>query len=100
LNYLIGSAGSVHARSYHSDDSSDFIVIAILFLRFLDTQPSEGITIFQQAHELRTDWADATSLAEDGLRYYLMIIQKNTEDYAASTSKDRSATGVVAMLED
>ena len=102
MNYLIGSAGSVHARSYHSDDSSDFIVIAILFLRFLDTQPSEpeGITKFQQAHELRTDWADATSLAEDGLRYYLMIIQENTEDYAASTSKDRSATGVVAMLED
>ena len=34
------------------------------------------------------------------MRYYLMIIQENTEDYAASTSKDRSATGVVAMLED
>jgi len=28
----------------------------------IDTQPSEGITAFQQAHELRTDWADATSL--------------------------------------
>ena len=27
----------------------------------IDTQPSEGITAFQQAHELRTDWADATS---------------------------------------
>ena len=29
-----------------------------------------------------------------------MIIEKNTEYYAASTSKDRSAIGVVAMLED
>jgi len=29
-----------------------------------------------------------------------MIIEENTEYYAVSTSKDRSVTGVVAMLED
>jgi len=35
------------------------------------------------------------------VRYYLMIIEENTEYYAViSTSKDRSITGVVAMLED
>ena len=28
-----------------------------------DTQPSEGITTFKQAHELRADRADATNLA-------------------------------------
>ena len=66
----------------------------------IDTQPSEGISTFQQAHELRADWADATSLSWDGSRYYLLIVEKNTEYYAASTSKDRSATGASAMLED
>ena len=29
-----------------------------------------------------------------------MIVEQNTENYAASTSKDRSATGAVAMLQD
>ena len=52
-----------------------------------DTQPFEGIKTFQQAHALRADWADATSLDWDGSRYYLMIVEKNTEYYAASTSK-------------
>jgi hypothetical protein len=66
----------------------------------IDTRPSEGITPFQQAHELCADWVDATSLAWNGSRYYLMIVEKNTECYAASTSQNRSATGAVAMLED
>ena len=50
--------------------------------------PAEGITTFKQAHGLRADWADASSLAFDGPRYYLMIVEKNAEYYAASTSKD------------
>ena len=66
----------------------------------IDTQPSGVITTFKQAHELRADWANATSLAWDGSRYYLMIVEENTGNYVASTSKDRSATGAVAVLED
>ena len=61
--------------------------------------PAEGITTFKQAHGLRADWADATSLAFDGPRYYLMIVEKNTEYYAASTSNGRSAASAVALLE-
>ena len=30
--------------------------------KVINTQHSEGITTFRQAHEIHTDWADATSL--------------------------------------
>jgi len=68
--------------------------------KVINTQHSEGITTFRQAHEIHTDWADATSLAWNGSRYYLIIVEKNTECCAASTSQNRSATSEVAMLED
>jgi len=87
--------GIVKLKAY-KQELDEFIQMA----EAIDTQPSEGITTFQQVLELRADWANATSLAWDGSRYYLMIVEKNAEYYAASTSKDRSATGVVAMLED
>ena len=99
LDTLNGSAaddpGIVKLKAY-KQELDEFIEMA----EAIDTQPSEGFTTFQQAHELRADWADATSLAWDGSRYYLMIVEKNTEYYAASTSKDRSATGAGSMLED
>jgi len=88
--------GIVKLKAY-KQELDEFIEMA----EAIDTQPFEGITTFQQAHELRADqWADATSLAWDGSRYYLMLVEKNTEYYAASTSKDRSVTGTVSMLED
>jgi len=43
--------------------------------KVINTQHSEGITTFRQAHEIHTDWADATSLAWDGSWYYLMITE-------------------------
>ena len=99
LDTLNGSAaddpGIVKFKAYRQE-LDEFIEMA----EAIDTQPSEGIATFQQAHELRADWADAASLAWDGSRYYLMIVEENTEYYAASTSKDRSAAGAVAMLED
>jgi len=99
LDTLNGSAaddpGIVKLKAY-KQELDEFIEMA----EAIDTQPSDGFTTFQQAHELRAAWADATSLAWDGSRYCLMIVEKNTEYYAASTSKDRSATGAVAMLED
>jgi len=54
----------------------------------IDAQPSEGIATFQQAREVRADWAETTNLAWDGSRYYLMIVEKNTEYYAASEEDD------------
>ena len=62
--------------------------------------PAEGITTFKQAHGLCADWADATSLAFDGPRYYLVIVEKNAEYYAASTSEGRFAASAVVLLED
>jgi len=99
LDTLHGSAAddpSIVKLKVYKQELNEFIEMA----EAIDTQPSEGITTFQQAHELRADWADATSLAWDGSQYYLMIVEKNTEYYAASTSKDRSATSAVAILED
>jgi len=78
LDTLHGSAiddpGIVKLKAY-KQELDEVIEMA----EAIDTQPSEGITTFLQAHELRADWADATSLAWDGSRYYLMIVEKNTE---------------------
>ena len=99
LDTLNGSAGDdpdiVKLKAY-KQELDEFIEMS----KVINTQHSEGITTFRQAHEMRADWADATSLAWDGSHYYLMIAEKNTAYYAASTSKDISATGAVAMLED
>ena len=98
LDTLHGSAtddpGIVKLKAC-KQELDEFIEMA----EMIDAQPSEGITTFQQAHELRADSANATSLAWDGSHYYLTIVEENTEYYAASNSKDRSATGAVAMLE-
>ena len=76
LDTLNGSAaddpGIVKLKAY-KQELDEFIKMA----EETDTQPFEGIKTFQQAHELRADWADATSLAWDGSRYYLMIVEKN-----------------------
>jgi len=73
LDTLDGSAaddpGIIKLKAYEQE-LDEFIEMA----EAIKTQPSEGITTFQQAHELRADWADATSLAWDGSQYYLMII--------------------------
>ena len=62
LDMLNGSAADdpdiVKLKAY-KQEPDEFIKMA----EAIDTQPSEGITIFQQAHELRADWADATSVA-------------------------------------
>ena len=77
LETLHGSAaddpGIVKLKTY-TQELDELIEMA----EAIDTQPSEGITTFQQTHELRADWADAISLAWDGSRYYLMIVEKNT----------------------
>ena len=86
--------GIVKLKAY-TQDLDEFIEMA----EAIDTHSSEGITTFQQAHELRADLADAMSLAWDGWRYYLMILEKNTKYYAASTSEDRSAADLTGLEE-
>ena len=65
LDTLHGSAadnpGMTKLKAY-KQELDEFIEMA----ESIDTQPSEGITEFQQAHDLRTDWPDTTSLAWDG----------------------------------
>ena len=44
------------------------------------------------ASELRIDWAEALSIAFDGSKYYLMVVDKSTEYYAAFPTASRTNT--------
>jgi len=61
LDALNGSAaddpGNVKLKAYKLQ-LEQFIKMA----EAIETQPSGGITTFQQAHEFRADWANATRL--------------------------------------
>ena len=41
------------------------------------------------ASELRIDWAEALSIVFDGSKYYLMVVDKSTEYYAAFPTATR-----------